>query len=288
MDLRQLTMLALQASIIGTVFAFGLSTSVRDLEAVLHRPGLFARALLSVYIVMPVAVVLLVRLGDFRNDVEIVLMALALSPVPPLLPTREGQAGGNVAFGVGLMAFLALCSIVTIPFGLAVLERVFHRPLVIESGTIAGIALKTVLLPITVGVAARALFPELARRVAKPVRMVATVLLLLASLAVLAGAFRAVLAIFGQGNALAIVIFTVVGLAIGHFLGGPNPDEAAVVALSTACRHPAIALTIAATNNPEQHFGPIIVFYILVGAIVGIPYLIWSRRSTRALATTCP
>ena len=67
-------------------------------------------------------------------------------------------------------------------------------------------------------------------------------------------------------------------------MGGPNPHEAAVVALSTACRHPGIALTVAAANNPGEQFGPIVLFYLVIGAVVGIPYLLWSRRSTAALA----
>ena len=283
MDLRQLILLVLQASIIGTVLAFGLGTTIPDLRALLNRPGLFVRAILAMYVLMPLVTVALIRLVNFRTDVELVLVALALSPVPPLLPTREGTAGGNVAFGVALLAFLGLCSIVMIPLGIFLLGQVLHRPVVIQPGAIAKIAFMTVLLPITVGIAVRAIFPSFARRIVKPVRILATVALIVASLVVLVSAFPSVMAIFGEGSALAVGLFTAAGLAIGHFLGGPNRDEAAVVALSTACRHPAIALTIAAANSPEQHFGPIILFYILVGAIFGIPYLIWSRRSTAAL-----
>jgi BASS family bile acid:Na+ symporter len=75
-----------------------------------------------------------------------------------------------------------------------------------------------------------------------------------------------------------MTIFTLAGLGIGHVLGGPDPDHSVDLALSTACRHPAIALTIATTNFPNERFGAIILLYLLVNAIVGIPYVKWQRR----------
>ena len=75
-------------------------------------------------------------------------------------------------------------------------------------------------------------------------------------------------ALIGNGNVLAIVIFNVAGLAIGHVLGGPNRDHSIVLALATACRHPAIALSLAAANFPDQRFGATILLYLIVSAIV--------------------
>lgn len=45
-----------------------------------------------------------------------------------------------------------------------------------------------------------------------------------------------------------------------------------------ACRHPPIALRIAAANLPDERFGRTIILYLLVSAIVGIPYVAWQRR----------
>jgi BASS family bile acid:Na+ symporter len=77
---------------------------------------------------------------------------------------------------------------------------------------------------------------------------------------------------------VALTLFTVAGLAIGHVLGGPDPDHSVVLALSTACRHPAIALTIATANFPDQRFAGTILLYLIVNAIVAIPYVTWLRR----------
>src|SRR5262245_30675485 len=107
MDLKQIVMLALQVSILLTVFGFGLRATVDDLLYLVRRPGLFVRAILAVFVIMPIVAVLLARMFNFPT-VKIALVALAISPVPPILPTKETKAGGHAAFALGLMAWLSL------------------------------------------------------------------------------------------------------------------------------------------------------------------------------------
>jgi BASS family bile acid:Na+ symporter len=283
MDVKQLAMLALQISIMATVFGFGLKATTADLLYLVHRPGLLARSLLAMFVIMPVVALALVWAFDFPPAVNIVLVALAISPVPPLLPMKETKAGGNLSFGLGLMAILAIVSIVAVPAILAVLGRIVGRPLGMAPGAIAGVMIKAILIPLAIGLIVRAVSPGIADRLAKVVMLVVKVLLPVAVVAVLAGALAAIYALIGAGTVLALVIFTLVGLAVGHMLGGPDPDHSSVLALSTACRHPAIAFAVATTNFPEQHFGALILLYLIVSALVGIPYLTWQRRQAGAL-----
>jgi BASS family bile acid:Na+ symporter len=85
-------------------------------------------------------------------------------------------------------------------------------------------------------------------------------------------------ALVGNGTLVAIAAFVVLGLAIGHVLGGPNPHDRSVLALATASRHPAIALTIAQTNFPNQPVVPAILIYLILGVVLGIPYIKWRQR----------
>ena len=64
---------------------------------------------------MPVLAVVMARVFELRPEVEIALVALAFSPLPPLLPRREGKAGGATAYGLGLVVLLAVLSIALIP-----------------------------------------------------------------------------------------------------------------------------------------------------------------------------
>ncbi len=53
-----------------------------------------------------------------------------------------------------------------------------------------------------------------------------------------------------------------------------------MLALSTASRHPAIALAIAKTNFPDEPFlAATIALYLLVVTLLAIPYIKWRRRT---------
>lgn len=278
MTVRQLILLALQLSIVGTVFGYGLAATVADLMYVLRRPGLLARSLVAVFVLMPVVAVALVRWLDFPQTTEIILVALAMCPVPPLLTTRQGKAGGHVSFGLGLMVVLCFAAIVTIPVTIAALRFVFERPYAITSAAVARVLLTTTLLPLASGVIIRARWPSVAERIERPVGLAGSILLPLAVVSIVVGAFSEIWAAVGNGSVLGIVIFTVAGLALGHALGGPKRDDSVVLAFSTACRHPTLALSIATNTYPEQRFGAMMLLYLLVSIIVGMPYLLWQRR----------
>jgi BASS family bile acid:Na+ symporter len=279
MDLKQLIILTAQVSILCTVVGFGLKTTIDDLLSLRRHPGLLVRSVLAVFVIMPIVAVLLVRLFDFRRTVEVALVALAISPMPPLLPQRKTRAGGDTKYALGLMAVLALLAIVVVPLALAIFERVFGRPV---AGTptiaVARLVLLTTLLPLATGIVVRATMPRLAASIEKPIALVAKVLLPLAIVALLVTAAPAMWALVGDGTLIAMVVFLTIGFASGHALGGPDPDHSVVLALSTACRHPAIALTIAAMTFPEERFGAAILLYVLLGFVGGIPYLAWQRR----------
>jgi BASS family bile acid:Na+ symporter len=283
MDPKQLVVLALQISIIATVVSFGLKTTPDDLLYLIRRPGLFARSLISIYGIMPVVAIAMARLFDFRPTVEIALVALSIAPVPPLLPQREAKAGGQQSYALGLMALLAVLSIVLIPLALALIAVLSGRQLAMSPGQIAGIVIKAVVLPLAAGMLLRAVAPSTADRLVRPVALAATVLLALAGLVLLNAVAPGMWRIVGGGTLVAMILFLTIGLTVGHLMGGPDVDDRAVLAFSTACRHPAIALSIAATNFPDQRFAATIVLYLILGVIVGIPYTMWLKRQARAV-----
>jgi BASS family bile acid:Na+ symporter len=129
MDLKQLVMLTFQVSILATVFGFGLKAGPDALMYLVRRPGLLLRSLPAVLVIMPIFAVVLATTFNIRPASEIALIALAISPLPPLLPKKESKAGGQHAFGLAFMVMLALLAIVTVPLSAEILERVFGRPL---------------------------------------------------------------------------------------------------------------------------------------------------------------
>jgi BASS family bile acid:Na+ symporter len=279
MDFRQLIVLALQVSIIGTVFGFGLNTTAADFRYLFERPGLLFRSLLGVLVLTPLAAVVMVRVFNFQPAAEIALVALAISPLPPLLPSKETRAGGNVSYGLALMAVLALLAIATVPLSAVVLQHVFGQPINVSTVTIARMVLVAVILPLVAGMAMRDLFPAVTARIEPIVSRVDKVLLTAAVLVLLVAMWRGIVGAIGGGAIAGMVLFVVVGLVIGDLLSRPDRDHAVVLALSCASRHPAIALSIATATNPNQHFAGTILLYLLVNAVVGVAYLKWRQTA---------
>jgi BASS family bile acid:Na+ symporter len=273
MNRQQIVLLMAQASIFLTVFGFGLQATRDDLLFLVRRPGILVRSLVAMFLVMPLFALLVTRTFEFHPAVKIALGALAISPVPPLLPRRQVKAGGQGSYGLGLMATAALLSIAFVPLALNVLGRIQGVPLTISSWAVARVVMISILAPLAAGMGFRALAPSLAERIARPVGLIATGLLAVAVIAILVGALPVALSLVGNGTILVFVAFVAFGLAVGHYLGGPTDEERVVLALSTACRHPALALAIAGATFPdEKRVVGAIVLYLLLNLIVAIPY----------------
>ena len=282
---KELVMLALQVSIVATVFGFGLKTTRNDFLYLWQRPSLLGRSMFSVFVLMPAVAILMTSLFDIRPAAEIAILALAISPVPPLLPQREVKLGGNHSYGLALMAVLATLAIVTVPLSASVLEHVFGRPVSASPTAIARAVMIATVFPLLAGMLVRAWRPAAADRMEPVVMLGARILLALGALVLLAGTWRALLDAIG-GGAMVAMIFVLIGLVVGHVLGGPDTENAVVLALSTASRHPAIAMSIAAASAPSDHFIGVILLFLLVNGVVGTAYLKlrWSSPAPTAVS----
>ena len=73
--------------------------------------------------------------------------------------------------------------------------------------------------------------------------------------------------------------FSLVGLAVGHLLGGPDPDDRTVLALATCARHPAVALTMTYRNADQPGVLAAVLVVLLVASLVSLPYVRWRAQS---------
>jgi BASS family bile acid:Na+ symporter len=204
------------------------------------------------FVVMPLFAAALASAFDLHPAVKIALVALAVSPIPPLLPKKEMRAGAESSFAIGLLVAAALLSIVFTPLAVDLLGKAFGTPALISPAAITRLVLLTVIVPLGVGMLVRRAAPTFAERAAKPIVLAATALLVASVIPILFTAWPAIESLIGNGTLAAIAAFVLVGLAAGHLLGGPDPEDRTVQALSTASRHPGIAMAIASANFPEQ------------------------------------
>jgi BASS family bile acid:Na+ symporter len=279
MDAAGLIALALKTSIVLAVLALGLGADLAGIRRLLGEPGRLIRLLVSMYGVMPLAAAALALVFGLHPAVKIVLVALAVTPVPPLVTRKAMKAGERASVAVGLLAAVAVLSILVTPLAVSLVGAVFGVQAWISPATVAAIVLVTVLAPLAVGLLAVRLAPAVARRAAAPIAVTATVLLVASALPVLVMAWPAIATLIGGGALVAIVAFVLTGLVAGHLLGGPEPEDQAMQSLFTAARHPGVALAIAGANFPAETLVPgAIVLYLLVSVVVGVPFVAWSRR----------
>jgi BASS family bile acid:Na+ symporter len=181
-----------------------------------------------------------------------------------------------------------LLGVVVAPLLILLLVRLFGVEAHMVPAPIAGAVLVTVVAPLAAGMAVRQRAPDRAERIARSVSAIGAVFLLVGIIPVLAAAARGMISLVGNGRLLALAVFVAVGLATGHLLGGPDPDDRGALALATALRHPGIALAIARANFPDEPRAPAaILLYLIVSLIVTRPYLSWSKRR-RARRTVPP
>jgi len=283
MDLAELIPIAIRTSVFLLVFALGLGANFEEALYLLRRPAQLLKSLLAMNIVMPVLAVMLVAAFDLHYALKVALIALALSPVPPILPKKQLKAGGSAYYTVGLLFSAALFTIVSIPLSVEIIGRIFDKPAYITPARVALIVSITVIAPLAAGILVRHFAPRFAERIARPVSLFATVALLVGVLPIVFAAWPAAVALVGNGTLAATAVFVVSGLAAGHVLGGPDPDDRVVLALATATRHPGVAMAVAHAAAPgEKLVLGAVLWHLIIGLIASAIYIAWRRRQADA------
>jgi len=286
MSLQTLILFVLKASILLNVFAIGLKAGVHDATYMFRRPGKLAKALLAMNILMPLFAIAFVLAFHLKHAVEVALVALAVSPVPPILPRKLRKAGATESDTIGLLVAVGILAIVFVPAAMEILERVFHVPLRMTFASVAALVFITIILPLALGIAVHTLAPVAADRLVNPIAKIASITLLLSAVVILFSGAPAIWELTGNGTLVAIAAFVLVGLLIGHFVGGPKPENRAGLAMATASRHPGIAIALAVANFPEEKLAiSAVLLYLLVNILVSIPYHILTKRKTQEVVT---
>jgi len=272
-------LLAVKASILLTVLGLGLNAKWRDAFYLFRKPSLLIKSLLAMNVIMPLVAAGLAVSFDLPTTVKVGMVALAISPVPPILPKKQMKAGGQEAYAIGLLVAVALLAIVTVPIVVSWFISAFDRAGGIAPLAVAKLVFASVLAPLMLGIVVRQWLPRVAERAAGPVMTCGTVLLIVSALPLLYSSWPAIQALFGNGTVLIVAAMAAIGLATGHLLGGPDPRNRSVLALSTASRHPAVALAVAVAAGEETkpEVGAVLL-YLLVAIILSIPYVEWRKK----------
>ncbi len=276
MSIAELVLEAVKLSILLTVFGFGLTIAWADMTSLFREPVHLLRAIFAMNIAMPVCAIAIAMLLRLRPEITLMLVAFALSPMPPFLPATQMKAGSDATSAAGLLVASSVLAIVTIPIAVSLIGNYFHRSLATPVPKIAMIVFMSVLAPLIAGMALRHFAPAFAAKIAKPITVFAGILLALSGVVIAIGAFSAIVAMLGDRTLLGILLVIAAGLGLGYLFGGPKPDDRTALALATAARHPGVALAIAGANVADQK--PILgaaLLYLIASLALTTPFAKW-------------
>jgi predicted Na+-dependent transporter len=265
------------------VFAQALTVSARDVAAYFRdHPWLIARSLAATLVLAPAAALCVILLMKPAPGVAVGLAILLSSPPAPLMIKATPNLGhGRAAFIACLHVTLAALAFFTVPVVLEAMSAPLGFEADVDLAKMAVILGRTILGPVLLGLVVRAVSVKFADAAGPKLDKVGGIGILAALLCLLIASGRW-LADMDPWSYLVITVVAVVSLAIGHFAGTRDPHERTALAVESGIRHPALAITIGATNFTPQKALPVLVPCVLAFTVVGAVYLVLRRKSVGA------
>jgi BASS family bile acid:Na+ symporter len=289
MTFQDAILFGMKASIMMSVLAIGLDTTLGEASYLFRRPRRLLASVISMDVVMPLFAIAAAFLLPLAGPVKLALIALSISPVPAGLPKKAMKMGGAEAHVIGLMVAAAVIAVVFVPIAVEVMGPIFGVEVHMSLSAVAGLMVTTILVPLLAGMVVRLVRPQLAASLVRPLATVANGVLAVAALVIVVAAWPQVMTLVGNGTIAVFVAFVLVAIVAGHYFGGPNPDDRTALAVATATRHPGVAMAIATANFPGQRLpAAAVLLYLLVSAVVFVPYAYWRKHQHSAAGHEAP
>ena len=274
MSLVAILQLGMVFSIVLMLFALALRAKVADLTFMVTHWRLGLGAAVAMFVVVPAAAILMAWTLELNRAVEIAIIALAFSPLPPILPGKQIKAGGQACYITGLLFGATILSIIVAPLGVALVSRIFHVDAAISLTAVANPLVISILLPLILGLILAPVLKGAVPRVSDVTGKVGSLLLLIVMIGIVIVTGKAMWHLVGDGTLAALAVMTVVGLAAGYLLGGPDPGNKAALALAASSRHPGVAIAIASNGLADSHYVPAaVVLSMIVSTVLCVPFL---------------
>jgi predicted Na+-dependent transporter len=271
------TLVKLAASLMVPLLALDVGLAVRagQLRQELVNPVLW-RIVLIALVAVPALAILIAAILPLGPVARGVIVLMAVSPGAPLM-IEKGRSQGRLPLAVAAAVVLTLAAIVTLPVELLVLNRMFPLQLHASVPALMSNILPKLLIPLVLGAALRATWPRGADMLAPVVRVLFYMSLALVAIAALAAMWHH-LGRLTPWVWLAMLLVTLGSAALGDFFGGREPHEKTTAAYAVVLGNPAVAMQVAAFSYPSLKLAPVILAYVVLRAILVLPYAVVARR----------
>jgi predicted Na+-dependent transporter len=264
------------------IFGIGLDSTLHDAVRLFRHPALLLRSLLAMYVLVPLAAVVLVILLPLPAGVEAGLLVLAVSAGAPLLP-RKLLGVGDGAYIFSLVVVSSVLAVILVPLWLEMLAPLFPRLPRLAPEKAALVLGESFFLPLLAGMAVRWRFPKFATWTGGRVVGLAGLAMTLTAVVLLAVNWHVALEVKWQGI-VALAVLILMSLVIGHLVGGPKEDDRSALAVACATRHIGVAVAVA-TSLPGVRVAVVISVYIAISVAITLPYTRWRRKIAASAVT---
>jgi bile acid:Na+ symporter, BASS family len=264
--------LLLKLSVVLTIVAVGAGAVPASVIWLWRRPRLLVRSLAAMYLLVPLFAFALVQLFPISQGVKAAMLVLAVSSGAPLLP-KKLKVLSSREYIFSLLVTSSIVAIVAVPLWTALLTAYYGVSVDLSFGTVTLAIAKAILLPIAAGMLLHALFPAWSERLSDPVIRVASLVLAVAGVLLVAIEWRLLLEVGWQG-VLALAALLIFALIVGDLLGGPDTDDRKALAIACATRHVGVAVVVA-TQFVGVRTAVLIVAYFLTAIVISNVYLRW-------------
>ena len=258
------------------MFSLGVGLTPSDFLRVGQRPLAFFIGAFHQVILLPILAYVVVVLFNIQAELAVGIMIVAACPGGVTSNVVTRFAKGDVALSVSLTAVISLLSIITVPLLLTFAMSAFMgdaSPAIDITATAFTMFLLTV-VPITIGMGLRKLFPSAMIRAEPILSHAATALfavIIAAALAANWALFIENLPRIGPALAVLVVLLALIGFIIPRALGRTR-QEAKTISIETGIQNGTLGIAIAAIIvSGGEGFSP----YAVPSAVYGIAmYLI--------------
>jgi BASS family bile acid:Na+ symporter len=256
--------------LVSVMLSAGLEINVEHLLAALKNYGLFARALLANFIVIPIFGVLLARAFRLDEYVAIGFVLMALAPGVPFLVRAAGRTpGGSLGFAAALAFIMPALSIVTIPL---TARFIFTAGLIAPAAAAGTIPFGR----IAVTLVGFQLVPLLLLFFAAVVAL----LVILGPMLV-----QAVASVYGSRGMLAMLVLVLLSVGTGWILGGPSIQYRRTLSIATMLRNIGTCAVVATATFPKTLVAPTVLTYFIIQFLISIIFRVYFHRgAARATA----
>lgn len=263
------------------MFAQGLGIAPEEVVRQFRGRSLFLllRAFVAMVVLVPAVTLVIVMLLKAPLELGIGLgILVACPPAPVMLRSAVKNGGGDASFMQAMHLLFAALAFLTVPAVINALSSPLGFHIDVPLGMMMWILAKTILLPVTVGLIVRGLFPDFATKFGPLLDRAGMAGLMIVVLVALVALFPILLQT-GVKSYLVIALVSATALAIGHLFGPEDPALKTVVAVECGVRHPALAVSIAVANFTPQLALPVLVPCIITFIALATIYLKWRGRS---------